>query len=70
MKSTEVTAGLAESNGSQVGLQADCLSPGSAVGLTLCNEYGRTLPFYLHQELVGAPRKGYFVVTCLLLGMA
>jgi len=55
----EVTAGLAESNGSLLpGLWGDSLhvtcgltacTPGSALGPTLGNEYGKTLPlpFYL-----------------------
>ena len=57
MKATEVTAGLAESNGSLLpGLWRDSLhvtcgltacTPGSAPGPTLGNEYGKTLPFYL-----------------------
>ena len=56
MKVTEVTAGLAESNGSLLpGLWRDSLhvtcgltacTPGSAPGPTLGNEYGKTLPFY------------------------
>ena len=56
MKATEVTAGLAESNGSLLpGLWRDLLhvtcgltacTPGSAPGPTLANEYGKTLPFY------------------------
>ena len=55
MKATEVTAGLAESNGSLLsGLWRDSLhvtcgltacTPGSAPGPTLSNEYGKTLPF-------------------------
>ena len=55
MKATEVTAGLAESNGSLLpGLWRDLLyvtcgltagTPGSAPGPTLGNEYGKTLPF-------------------------
>ena len=55
MKATEVTAGLAESNGSLLpGLWRDSLhvtcgltacTPGLAPGPTLGNEYGRTLPF-------------------------
>ena len=55
MKATEVTAGLAESNGSLLpGLWCDSLhvtcgltacTPGSAPGPTLGNEYGKTLPF-------------------------
>ena len=56
MKATEVTAGLAESNGSLLlGLRRDSLhvtcgltacTPGSAPGPTLGNEYGKTLLFY------------------------
>jgi len=52
MKATEVTAGMAESNGSLPPggwlshLQSYCLyTPGSAPGPTFGNEYGRTLPF-------------------------
>jgi len=47
VKATEVTAGLAESNGSLLpGLWRDSLhvTPGSASGPTLGNEYGKTLP--------------------------
>ena len=54
MKATEVTAGLAKSNGSLLpGLWCDSLhvtcgltacTPGSAQGPTLGNEYGKTLP--------------------------
>jgi len=54
VKATEVTAGLAESNGSLLpGLWRDSLhvtcgltacTPGSAPGRTLGNEYGKTLP--------------------------
>jgi len=57
VKTTEITAGLAESNGSLLpGLWRDSFhvtcgltacTPGSAPGLTLGNEYGKTLPFYL-----------------------
>jgi len=52
VKATEVTAGLAESNGSLLpdgwlkvtgGLTA--CTPGSALGPTLTNECGRPLPF-------------------------
>jgi len=56
-ETTEVTAGLEESNGSLLlGLWHDSLhvtggltacKPGSAPGPTLGNEYGKTLPFYL-----------------------
>ena len=55
MKATEVTAGLAESNGSLLqGLWRDLLhttcgltacTPGSAPGPTLGNQYRKTLPF-------------------------
>jgi len=55
VKATEVTAGLAESNGSLLqGLWRDLLhttcgltacTPGSAPGPTLGNEYRKTLPF-------------------------
>ena len=55
MKATEVTAGLAESNGILLpGLWRDSLhvtcwltacTPGSAPGPTLGNECGKTLPF-------------------------
>ena len=55
VKATEVTAGLAESNGSLLpGLWCDSFhvtcgltacTPGSAPGPTLGNEYGKTLPF-------------------------
>ena len=55
VKATEVTAGLAESNGSLLpGLWHDSLhvtceltacTPGSAPGPTLGNEYAKTLPF-------------------------
>jgi len=56
VKATEVTAGLAESNGRLLpGLWRDSLyvtcgltacTPGSAPGPTLGNEYGKTLPFF------------------------
>jgi len=55
VNATEVTAGLAESNGSLLpGLWRDSLhvtcgltacTPGSATGPALGNEYGKTLPF-------------------------
>jgi len=64
VKATEVTAGLAESNGSlQPGLWRDSLhvtcgltacTPGSAPGPTLGNEYGKTLPFTLFIMIFGA----------------
>jgi len=59
VKATEVTAGLAESNGSLrpggwlktiCGLTA--CTPGSALGQTLSNEYGRTLLFLLCPQYV------------------
>jgi len=56
VKATEVTAGVAEINGSLLpGLWRDSLhvtcgltacTPGSAPGPTLGNEYGKTLLFY------------------------
>ena len=62
MKATEVTAGLAESNGSLLpGLWRDSLhvtcrltacTLGSAPGRTLVNEYGKTLPFTLHTNVL------------------
>jgi len=55
VKATEVTAGLAESNGSLLpGIWRDSLhvtcgltacTPGSAPGPTLGKEYGKTLPY-------------------------
>jgi len=55
VNATEVTAGLAESNGSLLlgqlhdSLHVTCgltaCTPGSAPGPTLGNEYGKTLPF-------------------------
>ena len=60
MNATEVTAGLAESNGSLLlGLWRDsrihvtcgltACTPESAPGPTLGNEYGKTLPFIVHR---------------------
>jgi len=59
MKATEVTTGLAESNGSLLlGLGRDSFhvtcgltacTPGSAPGPTLGNECGKTLPFLPHK---------------------
>ena len=56
MRATKVNAGLAESNGKLLlGIWRDSLhvtcgltacTPGSALGPTLGNEYGKTLPFY------------------------
>jgi len=55
VKATEITAGLAESNGSLLpGIWRDSLhvtcgltacTPGSAPGPTLGNEYGKTVPY-------------------------
>jgi len=51
VKDKEVTAGLAESNGSlpldglKVTSRLTACTPGSAPGPTVGNEYGRTLPF-------------------------
>ena len=69
MKATEVTAGLAESNGSLLsGLWRDSLhvtcrltacTPGSAPGPTLGNEYGKTLP-------LPVIRVDWLSVVCLL----
>ena len=77
MNATEVTAGLAESNGSLLlGLWRDSLhvtcgltacTPGSAPGPTLGNEYGKTLPFTLHvngySKAIGRVR----LFVCVLL---
>jgi len=78
VKATEVTAGLAESNGSLLpGLWRDSLhvtcgltacTPGSAPGPTLVNDYGKTLPlpftcFSWHHQL----RTGGFCRCRLLL---
>ena len=68
MKATEVTAVLAESNGSLLpGIWRDSLhvtcgltacTPGSAPGPTLGNEYGETLPFYFfrHKDIIEVTR--------------
>jgi len=68
VKATKVTAGLAESNGSLLpGLWRDSLhvtcgltacTPGSALGPTLGNEYGKTLPFYLKLLDASVQRSG------------
>jgi len=67
VKATEVTAGLAESNGRLLpGLWRDSLhitcgltacTPGSAPGPTLGNEYGKTLPFTFTGFQVKCPEK-------------
>jgi len=61
VKDTEVTAGLAVSNGSLLpGLWRDSLhvtcgltacTPGSAPGPTLGNEYGKTSPFLVSKQV-------------------
>ena len=59
VKATEVTAGLVEGNGSLLpdgwlivtcGLTA--CTPGSAPGSTLGDEYGRSLPFFMLQNVL------------------
>jgi len=62
VKATEVTAGMAESNGSLLpGLWRDSLhvtcgltacTPGSAPGPVPGNVYGKTLPFFIEHRLV------------------
>jgi len=52
VKATEVTAGLAESNGSLPPpggwlKKSPACTPGSAPGPTFRNEYGKTLPFFI-----------------------
>ena len=74
MKATEVTAGLAESNGSLLpGLWPDSLhvtcgltacTPGSAPGPTLGNEYGKTLPFYLLPFFQGGGQLTGYAPVC------
>ena len=75
MKATEVTAGLAGSNGSLLlGIWRDSLhvtcgltacTPGSAPGPTLGNEYGKTLPFtFTHPILIPT---GILIPTANLL---
>ena len=66
MTATEVTAGLAESNGSLLpGLWHDSLhvtcgltacTPGSGPGPTLGNEYGKTLPY--SSQILATPLTG------------
>ena len=73
MNATEVTAGLAESNGRLLldiwrdSLQVTCgltaCTPGSAPGPTLGNEYGKTLPLPLH---VQTPLTFYGITACYL----
>ena len=69
MKAAEITAGLAESNGSLLpgqwrdSLHVTCgltaCTPGSAPGPTLGNEYGKTLPFLLGLQLRVVQFRGY-----------
>jgi len=78
VKATEVTAGLAESNGSLLpGLWRNSLhvtcgltacTPGSAPGPTLGNEYGKTLPFTF-PYLTSDPRQlqHRFIVNLLVM---
>ena len=77
MKATEVTAGLAESNGSLLpGLWRDSLhvtcgltacTPGSAPGPTLGNEYGKTLPlpYWFTQVVLEKRPLGVVVVVAV-----
>ena len=79
MKATKVTAGLAESNGSLMpGLWHDSLhvtcgltacTPGSAPGLTLGNEYGKTLLFYSYMVIIKkqATEQNTFVSCAIFL---
>ena len=70
MKATEVTAGLAEINGSLLlGIWRDSLhvtcgltacTPGSAPGPTLGNEYGKTLPFFTPARFQARVGKHFF----------
>jgi len=68
VKATEVTTGLAESNGSLLpGLWLTACTPGSAPGPTLGNEYGKTLPFYKRRADM---RDGDFQTRELMTGTA
>ena len=67
MKATEVAAGLAESNGSLLPggwLKVTCgltaRTPASALGPTLGNEYGKTLPYLTNG---GLALDGRMIVT-------
>jgi len=58
VKATEVTAGLAESNGSLLpgiwldSLHVTCRLTACTPGSTLGNEYGKTLPFTIEGKLL------------------
>jgi len=79
VKATEVTAGLAESNGNLLpGLWRDSLhvtcgltacTPGSAPGPTLGNEYGKTLPFTFPLHL-GLQWHDFVLATLRAIGYA
>jgi len=74
VKATEVTTGLAESNGSLLsGLWRDSLhvtcgltacTPGSALGPTLGNEYGKTLPLPISIE-ANIPQTVWVLMTVM-----
>ena len=73
MNATEVTAALAESNGSLLqGLWRDSLhvtcgltacTPGSAPGPTLGNEYGKTLPLPFTTEFYSEIQQTTLILT-------
>jgi len=73
VNATEVTAGLAESNGSlrRDSLHVTCgltaCTPGSAPGPTLGNEYGKTLPFLLLRRGRGEERERKKFTLCIAL---
>ena len=79
MKATEVTAGLAECNGSLLpGLWRDSLhvtcrltacTPGLAPGPTLGNEYGKTLPFTYLRDKRGVMIDRLAVNGCCIYGL-
>jgi len=69
VKATEVTAGLAESNGSlrRDSLHVTCgltaCTPELAPGPTLGNEYGKTLPFTYDHRLTNKAHLSAIIVT-------
>ena len=79
MKATEVSAGLAESNGSLLpGLCRDSIhvtcgltacTPGSAPGPTLGNEYEKTLPFFYLYVLLITVQKYYHLFEIFMNDM-